>query len=98
MYGMIRSETDSMRPVVSIVMATVNASYATPVTPDELARRIVDPESARTHDCAAFAFFSDVAPHLQRGFIEQMEVDPEKARLVAGAYSVKAGYKLALAA
>lgn len=86
-----------MSSVVSKVMATVNAPYGVPVTPAELASRIVDLESAARYDHAAFAFLSEVSAGLQRAFIETMGLDAQQVAKVAGKFSDLAGYRLVLA-
>jgi hypothetical protein len=86
-----------MLPVLSKVMATVNAPYSVVVTPAQLAIRIVDPESAVVCDHATFAFLSEVSLNLQHAFIDAMAVDPEKVALVARKFSDLAGYRLPLA-
>jgi hypothetical protein len=86
-----------MLPVLSKVMATVNAPYSVAVTPAQLAIRIADPESAVACDHATFAFLSEVSPKLQHAFIDAMAVDAEKVALVARKFSDLAGYRLPLA-
>ncbi|RWR05598.1 hypothetical protein D2T30_21395 [Sinirhodobacter populi] len=86
-----------MPPVVSQVMATVNAPYGVAVTPTQLAVSIADPESAVACDQAAFAFLSEVSPKLQHAFIAEMGVDAGLVALVAHKFSDLAGYRLALA-
>ena len=86
-----------MLPVLSKVMATVNAPYSVAVTPAQLAVSIADPESAVVCDHATFAFLSEVSLNLQYAFIDAMAVDPEKVALVARKFSDLAGYRLPLA-
>ncbi len=87
-----------MPPVVSKVMATVNAPYGVAVTAAQLAAKICDPNSAATCDHAAFAFLSEVSPALQHAFIDEMGVDAKQVSTVASSFSRLAGYRLALAA
>lgn len=87
-----------MLPVVSKVMATVNAPYGVEVTPAQLAASIANPDSAATFDHAAFAFLSEVSVKLQQAFIDTMAVDAAQVAVVATRFSALAGYKLPLAA
>lgn len=87
-----------MLPVISTVMATVNAPYGVQVTPEQLAARIVDMESVDRCDHAVFAFLSEVSAGLQRAFIETMRLDAQQVAKVAGKFSDLAGYRLVLAA
>jgi ribose 5-phosphate isomerase len=79
------------------VLTTVNASYVTNVTAHELAAKIVDPKSAQKADAAAFAFFSEVDPALQKAFIKDMGADMIKVKIVASQFAKRAGFSLALA-
>ena len=79
------------------VLTTVNASYVTNVTAQELAAKITDPKSAQRADASAFAFFSDVDPALQKVFIKDMGAEMIKVKIVASQFAKKAGFSLALA-
>lgn len=79
------------------VLTTVNASYVTNLSAQELAAKIADPKSAQKADASAFAFFSDVDPALQKAFIKDMGVDMIKVKIVASQFAKKAGFSLALA-
>jgi len=85
-------------PVISLVLATVTASYGVKVSAWELADRIQDPASAAAFDAPTFAFFSEVSPRLQAEFIEEMGVSKAAAIVVATLFSDAAGYELPLAA
>lgn len=82
------------RSFAARVLPTVNASYRQQVTARELAAKIADPASADTCDAAAFAFFSEIAPELQLGFIEEQKVDPAAAEAVRRRLFAKAGYQI----
>ncbi|MFT4055741.1 MAG: hypothetical protein QM681_14650 [Novosphingobium sp.] len=82
--------------VATLVLATVNASYAAKVSAHQLAAMITDPRSASACN-AVFAFFSEVSPVLQKQFIEDMGVDAAKASKVAGQLAKLSGYALPLA-
>ena len=86
-----------MSPVASKVLSTVNASYGTSLSADQLAARICDPESAENFDCSAFCFFSEVNEQLQYSFLQEMDIDVSTARVVARKFSQLAGYALPLA-
>ena len=79
------------------LLTTVNASYVTNVTAQELAAKIADPKSAQKPDAAAFAFFSEVDPALQKAFIKDMGADMIKVKIVARQFAKRAGFSLALA-
>lgn len=96
--GTILKAGPEMSSVVSKVMATVNAPYGVSVTPEQLASRITDPESAAHYDHAAFAFLSEVSIGLQKAFIETMGLDAQHVTTVAKKFSDLAGYRLVLAA
>lgn len=87
-----------MLPVISTVMATVNAPYGVQVTPAQLAARIVDMESVDRCDHAVFAFLSEVSVGMQQAFIEAMGLDAQEVAKVARKFSELAGYRLVLAA
>jgi hypothetical protein len=86
-----------MQHVAVKVLSRVNASYRVQVSAEELAAKIVDPESARLSDASVFAFFSEVDPRLQLEFIEAMGVDEVKARHVAALFASRSGFELPLA-
>jgi len=86
-----------MSKVTAQVLATVNGPYRTRQSAQQLAALIADPSSALTHNAAAFAFFSEIAPAIQLAFIAEMDVDVAKVTAVARQFSGMAGYPLPLA-
>ena len=86
-----------MAKVASLVLATVTAPYGAKLSAHELAALIADPSSATNFSAAAFSFFSEVDPALQREFVEKMGIDVGRARAVARQFSQLSGYTLALA-
>ena len=87
-----------MASKATTVLVTVNAPYGTSVSAVELADKISSNQSAPAFDCAAFAFFSEVNPDLQKSFVLDMGLDLSKVGAVASAFSKLAGYDLPLAA
>ncbi|MEC7741637.1 MAG: hypothetical protein VYE13_04115 [Pseudomonadota bacterium] len=86
-----------MSKVTAQVLATVNGPYQTKQSAQQLAALIADPSSALTHNAAAFAFFSEIAPAVQLAFIAEMDIDEAKVKAVARQFSDMAGYPLPLA-
>ena len=86
-----------MSKLTAKVLAAVNGPYRTKRSAQQLAALIADPSSAQTHNAAAFAFFSEIAPAVQLAFIAEMDVDVAKVKAVARQFSDLAGYPLPLA-
>jgi hypothetical protein len=80
------------------VMTTVNAPYGANLSAHQLAALIIDPDSAKKCNASAFAFFSEVAPALQKKFVKHMGLDEKTVSKVAGAFEKVSGYSLPLAA
>jgi len=74
------------------VLSTVNAPYGTALSAEQLAAKILDPQSADNCDPSAFSFFSDVEEDLQHSFLSEMAIDLAAASAVAKKYSSLAGY------
>jgi len=88
----------TMTSVEIQVMTTVNAPYGANLSAHQLAALIIDPNSAKTFNASAFAFFSEVAPTLQKTFVKHMGLDAAAVGRVAGAFEKVSGYSLPLAA
>ena len=86
-----------MSKVTAQVLATVNGPYRTRQSAQQLAALIADPSSALTHNAAAFAFFSEIAPAVQLAFMAEMDVDEAKVKAVARQFADMVGYPLPLA-
>ena len=86
-----------MTLVAKQVLSTVNASYGTSLTAEQLALKVADPLSADRYDPSAFSFFSDVDENLQYSFLNEMAVDTAVACKVARKFAALAGYELPLA-
>jgi ABC-type enterobactin transport system permease subunit len=86
-----------MATVTNQVLATVNAPYGVAVSAEQLALCIADASRAQAYPGPTFAFFSEVAPHIQRRFIVEMGVNAHSAAVVARMLSQRAGYPLPLA-
>jgi hypothetical protein len=87
----------SMTSVAITVLSTVNASYGTRLSAEQLASKLADPASADHCDVFAFAFFSDVGEALQLSFLDEMHISLADASIVAQKFSDMAGYQLPLA-
>ncbi len=85
-----------MTGLTARVLTTVNASYRVQLSAGELAAKLADLQSASSFDAGVFAFFSEVRLGLQVGFIEQMNVDMEKAMDVARQFALLSGFSLPL--
>ena len=86
-----------MSKLTAQVLAAVNGPYRTKQSAQQLAALIADPSSAQTHNAAAFAFFSEIAPAVQLAFIAEMDVDEAMVKAVARQFADMAGYPLPLA-
>ena len=84
--------------VASKVLRTVNAPYGVNLSARELAACITDLEAMNDAiGPTTFAFFSEVAVHLQTAFVSEMGIDLADARKVATHLASKCPYPLALA-
>ncbi len=86
-----------MSSVAVKVLSTVNASYGTALTAEELAAKVSDPVSVENCDASAFSFYSEVSADLQHRFLDEMGIDHAVAAEIAQKFSQLAGYPLALA-
>ncbi|PVH29013.1 hypothetical protein [Pararhodobacter oceanensis] len=87
-----------MLPTASIVLATVNAPYGAQLSAGQLAACISGLEASKATLGPVFSFFSEVAPQLQKAFIEEMNLPYDKVQAVAKNLQASCPYKLALAA
>ena len=87
-----------MMDVATSVLATVNAPYGANLSAQQLAAKIVDPDSLDAVDASVFAFFSEVDERLQHQFIELMGIDLKHYHWMADQFAAKAGYNLSRAA
>ncbi|HUD95624.1 hypothetical protein, partial [Sphingobium sp.] len=76
---------------------TVNAPYGTDLSAHELAKLLIDPESATTFNALAFSFFSEVPPDIQREFLKEMGVSALAAKKVTDQFSRLSGFAIPLA-
>jgi len=60
-----------MTLVTLAVLSTVNVPCGTALSAEQLAAKILDPESADSYDPSAFSFFSDVEEELQHSFLRK---------------------------
>lgn len=80
-----------MSKTITAVMETVNTPYREKRSAKQLAQMITDPASAANCNATVFAFFSEVAPALQLAFMNEMNVDAEKAEAVEKLFAKMAG-------
>lgn len=86
-----------MTRAASLVLGTVNAPYERTVTAIELAELISDVEASAAALGPVFTFFSEVAPDLQRAFIDDMKLPFSKVQAVAEHLQLSCPFQLALA-
>ena len=89
--------TKVMTDVALLVLSTVSAHYGKALSAEQLAAKIIDPDSAANADPSAFSFLLEVDEGLQRACIDEMKLDVFAASRVAQEFSALAGYDLSLA-
>ncbi|MCC4233664.1 hypothetical protein LL253_13305 [Sphingobium soli] len=86
-----------MSSVATQVLATISAPYGTDLSAHELAKLLIDVQSANAFNALVFSFFSEVPPGIQRKFLIEMGVDALAVRKVADQFSRLSGCALPLA-
>lgn len=87
-----------MKNTAGKILTTVNAPYKKHLTAEELAKAIVDPQSAVMFNANVGSFFSEVRLDLQIAFIEEWNLDRAAVQAVALKFQEGSGQDLPLAA
>lgn len=86
-----------MSQIASLVLGTVNAPYCANLSAHQLAKSISDIDAAKSAIGPVFSFFSEVPLDLQKSFVSEMEISPQKVHEVAKNLQSSCPFPLALA-